>query len=138
MVIKECRRILLLLPSSAGRLSVSALAMGCEVTEQRYRQLIDYIRGCRLHQPVYPSSFNTNQKRGLRQQAACFEEKNGLLFHSSVDSNTQLKCLRRVVVTAAEKNRLIQACHGGIDGGHYGRDKTLSKVSFGTVITRCL
>ena len=116
----------LLLHSPAVRLSISVVAMGCEITEQRYKQLIDYIRCCRLHQPVYPSCFNTNQKRG---QAACFEEKDGVLFHSLVDSNTQLKRLRRVVVTAAEKNRLIQACHGGIDGGHHGRDKALSKVS---------
>ena len=42
----------------------------------------------------------------------------------SKDSETELKRFRRVVVTTTKKNRLIQACHDGIDGGHYGRDKT--------------
>ena len=38
------------------------------------------------------------------------------------------KTLRRVIVDPAEKTRLILACHDGIDGGHFGRDKTLRKV----------
>ena len=27
-----------------------------------------------------------------------------------------------------EKERLMQACHDGIDGGHFGRDKIYLKV----------
>ena len=57
------------------------------------------------------------------------KKRREFFFHCSKDSETELKRLRRVVVTTTEKNRLIQACHDGIDGGHYGRDKTLSKVS---------
>lgn len=72
---------------------------------------------------MYPSWFTANDKRGLRQQAATFEEKDGILYHSS-----QGKSLRRVIVDQAEKTRLIRACHDGIDGGHFGRDKTMSKV----------
>ena len=99
------------------------------LTEERYEQLVQYLRGLRHGTAIYPPNLTANQKRGLRQQAACFEEKEGVLFHCSKDSETELKRLRRVVVTTTEKNRLIQACHDGIDGGHYGRDKTLSKVS---------
>ena len=48
LVIKVCRRIFLLLPSPAVQQSVSAhwtVAMGCAVTEERYKELINYIRG---------------------------------------------------------------------------------------------
>ena len=71
---------------------------------------------------MYPTGFSANDKRGLRQQAATFEEKDGILYHSLKGK------LRRVIVDPAEKARLIRACHDGIDGGHFGRDKTMSKV----------
>ena len=29
-----------------------------------------------------------------------------------------------MVVIKQEKERLMKACHDGIDGGHYGRDET--------------
>ena len=75
---------------------------------------------------MYPPEFNANDKRGLRQQAATFEEKDGILYHSAKGS--QGKTLRRVIVDLAEKTRLILACHDRIDGGHFGHDKTMSKV----------
>ena len=75
---------------------------------------------------MYPSEFSANNKRGLRQQAATFEEKDGILFHSYQGSKGKSLC--HVIVDPAEKARLIKACHDGIDDGHFGRDKTLSKV----------
>ena len=96
------------------------------LTEERYQQLLEYLRGSRIGSAVYPSGFSANDKRGLRQQAATFEEKDGVLFHSS--QGPKGKSLGRVIVDPAEKTRLIRACHDGIDGGHFGRDKTLSKV----------
>ena len=30
---------------------------------------------------------------------------------------------------AEQKNRIMRVCHDGVDGSHFGRDKTLSKVS---------
>ena len=96
--------------------------MASSLTEERYKELIEYLRSTQRGRPIYPLGLTTNQKRGLRQQAACFEEKDGALFHSSTDSGTERNRLRRVVVAVAEKNRLIQACHDGIDGGHYGQD----------------
>ena len=93
--------------------------MASSLIEKRYKELVEYLRVTQHGRPTYPLGFTTNQKRGLRQQAACFEEKDGVLFHSSTDSCAERKRLRRVVVAVAEKNRLIQACHDGIDGGHY-------------------
>ena len=57
-----------------------------DFTEERYQDLVSYLRSVR-----YLPGFTANQKRGLRQQAAIFEEKDGLLFHSSVDSATGKK-----------------------------------------------
>ena len=102
--------------------------MASSLTEEQYKELIEYLRSTQRGKSIYPLGFTTNQKRGLRQQAACFEDKDGALFHSSTDSGAERKRLHRVVVAVAEKNRLIQACYDGIDGGHYGRDKTLSMV----------
>ena len=92
------------------------------VTDERYTQLVEYLRGSKIGSPVYPTGFSANDKRGLRQQPATFEEKDGILYHSRKGK------LRRVIVDPAEKARLIRACHDGIDGGHFGRDKTMSKV----------
>jgi hypothetical protein len=69
------------------------------LTEERYQQLVEYLRGSRISSPVYPPEFNANNKCGLRQQAATFEEKDGILYHSSKDS--QRKTLRRVMVDPA-------------------------------------
>ena len=93
--------------------------MSAKLTEERYGQLVDY-----LSKGIYPEGFAKNQRRGLRQQAEIFKVKNGVLFHCSASEPK----LRRVVVSQAEKERLIKACHDGIDGGHFGRDKTTSKV----------
>ena len=70
--------------------------------EERYKQLVQYLRGARLNATVYPPNFSFNQKRGLRQQAACFEEKDEILFNCSKDSKAGIKRLRRVIVTQQE------------------------------------
>jgi len=102
--------------------------MASVLSEERYKQVVEYLRGVKRGTAVYPAGVTANLKRGLRQQAACFEEKDGVLFHCSKDSQTSSKRLCRVVVAEKEKRRLIEACHDGVDGGHYGRDKTFSKV----------
>ena len=73
-----------------------------DMTEERYKQLVEYLRGARRASPVYPPLFSTNDKRALRQQAATFEEKDGVLFHGPNGE----KVLGRVV-NDAEKKRLI-------------------------------
>lgn len=100
--------------------------MSAELTEERYDQLVQYLRTAKLGVAgSYPEWFTTNQKRGLRQQAECFQEKDGVLFRRSASSSKFL----RVVISRNEKERLMNACHSGVDGGHFGRDKTMSKVS---------
>ena len=91
------------------------------LTEERYGLILQYLRN-KGEAGSYPDSFTANQKRGLRQQARSFEEKNRILYYCSVVNPKP----RRVVVSKAEKQRLIKACHDGIDGGHFGRDKTTS------------
>ena len=75
------------------------------LTQDRYEQLVKYLR-----EGSYPPSLTSNQKRGLRQQAANFLEKDGILFHHSKDSTADVKILRRVVFDEEEKNRIIRAC----------------------------
>ena len=99
-----------------------------KLNEERYRQLVEYLRSARRGEASYPSGFTVNEKRGLRQQAASFEEKGGILYYRSQSGDSSSARLRRVVVGEAEQERLIRACHDGVDGGHFGRDKTLSKV----------
>ncbi len=54
--------------------------------------------------------------------------KNLCLYVSkSHESGTQH--LRRVVVDSKEKKRILQMCHGGVGGMHFGRDKIYNKVS---------
>ena len=96
-------------------------------SEERCKQLVDYLQGVKHASHVYPPGFTANEKRAFRQQAAIFEETDGVLFHISKGKDGE-KILRRVVANTSEQQRLIRACHDGIDGGHFGRDKTLSKV----------
>ena len=104
--------------------------MASVMTEVRY---MEYFRGARHGSPIYPPDFTSNDKRALRQQAATFDEKGGVLFHSSKGPNGE-RLLCCVVATDSEKNRLIRACYDGIDEGHFGRDKTLSKVCSGVTV----
>ena len=105
--------------------------MASLLTEERYKELYSRVpAGARLNAELYPPDFTSNQKRSLlRQQAASFEEKYGILYHSSTHLEAGIKRLRRVVVGEQEQKSIIHACHDGVDGGHYGRNKTLSKVS---------
>lgn len=100
--------------------------MAAALNEERYKQLVDYLKGAKAGTGSYPDLFSPNQRRGLRQQAENFEESDGTLFHTS-SAGTKL-C--RVVVGKAEKDRLMKACHSGIDGGHFGRDKMTIKVYY--------
>ena len=97
------------------------------MTEERYKQLVEYLQEKRHGSLIYPPHFTSNEKRALRQQAATFDEKDGVLFHTLKGPSGE-KLFLRVVANDSEKNRLIHVCHDGIDGGHFGQDKTLSQV----------
>ena len=75
-------------------------------SEERYKQLVDYLRGVKHASPVYPTGFTTNEKRALRQQAAIFEETDGVLFHISKGEDGE-RILRRVVANTSEQHWLI-------------------------------
>ena len=51
----------------------------------------------------------------MRQLAQSFDEKDGTLYHVSNGK------AYRAVVSKQEKERLMQSCHDGIDGGRYGK-----------------
>ena len=40
------------------------------LSEERYQQLLEYLRGSRIGSPVYPLGFSANDKRGLRMARA--------------------------------------------------------------------
>ena len=103
-----------------------------DLGEECCQALINYLRGSTAGKPQYPSGFTKNQKRGLRQQATSFEEKDGVLYHKQAGPTAGVISMQRVASSKEERTRLIRACHVGIDAGnHYGRDKTLSKVKQG-------
>jgi hypothetical protein len=106
------------------------MSKASELSEDRCRALVDYLRSSKQGHGQYPSEFSVNDKRGLRQQATFFEEKDGVLYHKKVDHTANLVTLQRVIISKKERTQVIQACHDGIDGSHFGRDKTLSKVRF--------
>ena len=84
--------------------------MSAELTEERYDHLVQYLRSAKLGVAgSYPEWFTANQQRGLRQQAECFQEKEGVLFRCSANSAKLL----RVVMSKNEKERLMKACHSG-------------------------
>ena len=53
-----------------------------DLSEEQCQALVNYLRGSNAGRPEYPPGFTANDKRGLRQQAASFEEKGGVLYHT--------------------------------------------------------
>ena len=90
------------------------------LTEERYQQLVEYLRGSRISSPVYPPEFNANNKCGLRQQAATFGWDTVPLVKRFPEEDSS-SC-------DGGSGRLIRACDDGIDGGHFGHNQTPSKV----------
>ena len=65
----------------------------------------------------------------IRQQAALFVLKERVLYYRTTDTMAQI-CLKRVIANEKERTKIIRACHDGVDGCHYGRDKTRAKVRY--------
>ncbi|KAL5470972.1 hypothetical protein EMCRGX_G029041 [Ephydatia muelleri] len=78
---------------------------------------------------VYPVGATANEKRRIRQQAAMFVLKERLLYYRATDAVNEM-CLKGVIANAKERTKIIRACHDGVDGCHYGRDKTRAKVHY--------
>ena len=47
-----------------------------------------------------------------------------MLFHVFVDSEAGTTSLQRVSMMREEKMKKLMTCHSGVDGCHYGHDKT--------------
>ena len=67
-----------------------------DLGEERCQALINYLRGSNAGKPNYPPGFTKNQKRGLRQQATSFEEKDGVLYHEQAGPTTGVIDMQRV------------------------------------------
>ena len=50
------------------------------------------------------------------------------LYVQVMDKKLDVVRKRRVIVKEDEKRRILRMCHDGIDGMHFGRDKTYGKV----------
>ena len=64
--------------------------MSSVVTEERSKHLADFFRSGLGSTSVYPPGFTVNQKRRLRQQAASFVQRDGVLFYSPVGQEKNL------------------------------------------------
>ena len=82
------------------------------------------VRAC-----MYPAGSTANEKRAIRQQADMFVLKERLLYNRATDAVGEIS-LKRVIANEMDKAKIIFACHDGVDGCHYGRDKTCAKVSY--------
>ena len=90
------------------------------MNDEEYNNLIDLIvRG------LYPQGMDKIRKDGLRRKSKRFLVKDGLLFYYDKKRNTGL-----LVVLTSQKTMILEGCHSAIlGGGHFGRDKTLEKLS---------
>ena len=118
------------LPSSCTR-SLKTARMSSsqsDLCEERCQALINYLRGSKAGKPQYPAGFTKNRKRGLRQQATSFKEKDGVLYHKQAGPTGGIINMQRVVSSKQEQTRLIRACHVSTDANyHYGHDKHLAR-----------
>ena len=100
------------------------------IDEQRYNLLVDYLTASRdgNRSCIYPAGSTANEKRTIRQQADMFVLKERLLYYRATDAVGEIS-LKRVIANETDKAKIIFACHDGVDGCHYGTDKTRAKVS---------
>ena len=70
-----------------------------------------------------------NEKRSICDKASKYIVEKDLLYIQEKDKQSDLIRKRRVIVKAEDKQRILSICHSGVDGIHFGRDKTYGKVS---------
>ena len=76
----------------------------------------------------YRPGLSDNDKRNIREKAARYVLHHQLLYVVEVDKDLGTEKKRRVIVKEEEKKTILTMCHSGIDGMHFGRDKTYFKV----------
>ena len=95
-------------------------------TEQEYSDIHRYKTNSTAK---YRPGLSDNEKRNIRDKAARYVLEKEQLYVEVLDKSVDLVCKRRVIVKEEEKKRILRMCHQGIDGMHFGRDKTYSKVN---------
>ncbi|KAL5509510.1 hypothetical protein EMCRGX_G004899 [Ephydatia muelleri] len=87
--------------------------------QSEYDTLLAFCCDCK-----YPPECSKNEKDCIRRRAKNFIVKEGLLFYRD-KHNKEYR-----VVTKKEKMKVLDGCHSAeLGGGHFGRDKTLLKIS---------
>ena len=102
--------------------------MSSRIDEKRYSVFVDYLTSCKEGFTYVSFWSYSKRETRIRQQAAMFVLKEQLLYYRATDAVNEM-CLKGVIANAKERTKIIRACHDGVDGCHYGRDKTRAKVS---------
>ncbi len=97
-------------------------------TELEYSDILRYKTSS---DSKYRPCLSDNEKRGIREKAARYVAQHQQLYVVEVDKELGTEKKRRVIVKEEEKTTILTMCHSGIDGMHFGRDKTYSKVRNG-------
>ena len=93
---------------------------------QNLQEIQDY-----LQRGEYPSGLDKGEKANFRRKCKNnFKFEDGVLYYRKHLSKAEADQDWRVCVRSLEdKARIIKSCHAGPTGGHFGRDKTLDKIS---------
>lgn len=90
--------------------------------DTKYNEMWNYLKYGK-----YPEGADKEKKRDIRKKCEPFLLENDELYHKPKSGTGNMA---KKVVLSTEKERIIQACHDNeVSGGHFGRDKTFSKIS---------
>lgn len=81
-----------------------------------------------LSEKRYRCSENS-RKRAIRLKAVGFFIADGVLFTVHGKDSNGCNQPRRWIRDAETRMQILESCHRGMEGGHFGRDKTRSKIS---------
>ena len=101
-------------------------------TQEEYDDILRYKTAVEGRQK-YRAGLTENQKRNIRDKASRYKVERQCLYIVEEDKDLGVLKKRRVVVKQDEKERILKMCHSGVDGMHFGRDKTYKKVRFANV-----
>ena len=97
-------------------------------TQQEYEDILLYkTAASNAGQKKYRDGLSTNDKRSIRDKVQRYALQQQCLYLPEKDS-TGMHRMRRVMVKQEDKSRILNMCHDGLDGMHFGRDKTYGKV----------
>ena len=94
-------------------------------TQEEYDDIIRYKTAT---EKKYRDGLSDNQKRNIRDKATRYVEEQLSLYVVEKDDDLGTQKRRKVIVKKEEKDRILRMCHSGVDGMHFGRDKTYKKV----------